>query len=90
MTDLICPKCQATMRSYERSGFTVDQCTTCQGIFLDRGELERLLDAEGRYVAPASATPPAGYTQPGYPGGQGGFIGSLFGDKHGGARRGHH
>ncbi len=34
------------MRTYERSGVTVDQCTECRGIFLDRGELERLMDAE--------------------------------------------
>jgi uncharacterized protein len=45
-TDLICPKCQGLMRTYERSGVTVDQCTDCRGIFLDRGELERLVDAE--------------------------------------------
>ena len=45
-TDLICPKCQGSMRSYERSGVTVDQCADCRGIFLDRGELERLVDAE--------------------------------------------
>ena len=45
-TDLICPKCQGRMRTYERSGVTVDQCTECRGIFLDRGELERLVDAE--------------------------------------------
>jgi Zn-finger nucleic acid-binding protein len=45
-TDLICPKCQGTMRTYERSGITVDQCADCRGIFLDRGELERLVDAE--------------------------------------------
>ena len=45
-TDLICPKCQGLMRTYERSGITVDQCTDCRGIFLDRGELERLVDAE--------------------------------------------
>jgi hypothetical protein len=37
------------MRSYERNGVLVDQCTECRGIFLDRGELERLLDAEGRH-----------------------------------------
>jgi Zn-finger nucleic acid-binding protein len=37
------------MRSYERSGLTVDQCTGCRGVFLDRGELERLVDAEGEY-----------------------------------------
>jgi len=45
-TDLICPKCQGSMRSYERSGITVDQCADCRGIFLDRGELEHLVDAE--------------------------------------------
>ena len=45
-TELICPKCQGLMRSYERSGVTVDQCSDCRGIFLDRGELERLVDAE--------------------------------------------
>jgi Zn-finger nucleic acid-binding protein len=45
-TELICPKCQGLMRTYERSGVTVDQCSDCRGIFLDRGELERLVDAE--------------------------------------------
>jgi uncharacterized protein len=45
-TDLVCPKCHGHMRTYERSGVTVDQCSDCRGIFLDRGELERLVDAE--------------------------------------------
>lgn len=40
------------MRTYERSGITVDQCTECRGIFLDRGELERLVDAEAAFNAP--------------------------------------
>lgn len=43
---LTCPKCSGQMRSYERNGVTVDQCTDCRGIFLDRGELERLIEAE--------------------------------------------
>ncbi len=49
MNGLTCPKCQGQMRSYERSGVTVDQCSECRGIFLDRGELERLMRAEGTY-----------------------------------------
>lgn len=49
MPDMTCPKCQSPMRSYERNGVTVDQCTGCRGVFLDRGELERLVDAEGAY-----------------------------------------
>jgi Zn-finger nucleic acid-binding protein len=50
MPDLTCPKCQSPMRSYERNGVTVDQCTGCRGVFLDRGELERLVDAEGAFI----------------------------------------
>jgi Zn-finger nucleic acid-binding protein len=45
-TELVCPKCNGVMRSYERSGVTLDQCGECRGIFLDREELEHLVDAE--------------------------------------------
>jgi Zn-finger nucleic acid-binding protein len=51
MESLICPKCHGAMRTYERSGITVDQCGDCRGIFLDRGELEHLVDAENRFNA---------------------------------------
>ena len=37
------------MRAYERNGVTVDQCSECRGIFLDRGELERLTSAENAF-----------------------------------------
>ena len=46
---MTCPKCHGEMRVYERSGVTVDQCTECRGIFLDRGELEKLFDAEANW-----------------------------------------
>ena len=57
--ELTCPKCQGSMRTYERSGITVDQCTECRGIFLDRGELERLVDAEAAFNEAPAAAPPA-------------------------------
>ena len=47
--ELTCPKCHGTMRTYERNGVHVDQCTDCRGIFLDRGELDRLIDAENAW-----------------------------------------
>jgi Zn-finger nucleic acid-binding protein len=55
MNPLVCPKCGSDMRAYERNGVTIDQCTGCRGIFLDRGELEKLTDAEASYYG----TPPA-------------------------------
>lgn len=57
MESLVCPKCRGAMRTYERSGITVDQCGDCRGIFLDRGELERLVDAEARFNAPQQSQP---------------------------------
>ena len=56
--DLTCPKCGGAMRSYERNGVTIEQCAECRGVFLDRGELERLIDAEAAYAAaPVPADP---------------------------------
>ncbi|MGI5212644.1 zf-TFIIB domain-containing protein [Plantactinospora sp. CA-290183] len=74
MMQMTCPKCHGEMRQYERSGVTVDQCTECRGIFLDRGELEKLFEAEsnwsqqqGRPPQQPSHVPPApggGYAPP--------------------------
>ena len=53
MTAMIieCPKCSSEMHRIERSGVLVDRCTGCGGIFLDRGELEQLIQAENAYIA---------------------------------------
>ena len=67
---LTCPKCQESMRTYERNGVNVDQCTGCKGIFLDRGELEALINAEADFAAPAAPaapTAPQRSSEPYYP-----------------------
>ncbi|HEY1178368.1 MAG TPA: zf-TFIIB domain-containing protein, partial [Phytomonospora sp.] len=60
--EMTCPKCHGRMRQFERNGVHIDQCTECRGIFLDRGELEHLIDAENRLNAapprPAGASAP--------------------------------
>ena len=62
---LVCPQCRGAMRSYERNGITIEQCQDCRGVFLDRGELERLIDAEGQdYLAAAGANDPRTRDQP--------------------------
>ncbi len=39
-----CPRCtKDTLDEHERDGVTIDRCRTCRGIWLDRGELEKLL-----------------------------------------------
>lgn len=39
-----CPRCENTsLDERERGGVTLDACPSCRGIWLDRGELEKLL-----------------------------------------------
>lgn len=72
-----CPKCNGDMYSQRRGSVTIDECQKCGGIFLDRGELERMMEEETRY-----------YNNPPQHHGGGGFLGGVFGGHHG--RRGHH
>jgi Zn-finger nucleic acid-binding protein len=62
--DLTCPTCHGSMRTYERNGVHLDQCTDCRGIFLDRGELERLVDAEHAWHTAPGASVPRSSPQP--------------------------
>jgi Zn-finger nucleic acid-binding protein len=54
MPDLNCPKCLVPMRDIERNGVTIERCNECGGIFLDRGELEHLTQAENAYAVSAN------------------------------------
>ena len=50
MSVLVCPVCQGSMREIDRQGVTIDTCTQCRGVWLDRGELEKLAGL----IAPAA------------------------------------
>jgi uncharacterized protein len=46
-----CPRCEtATLDERERDGITVDACTSCRGLWLDRGELEKLIARATREI----------------------------------------
>ena len=80
-TDLTCPKCDGPMRTYKRNGITIDQCISCHGIFLDRGELERLISAESSYLGGPSEEGRQAGGRPGDKRGEQqarGFLGELF------------
>ncbi len=65
-----CPRCEtAALLERDREGLTLDFCPSCRGLWLDRGELEKLLArAAADYTALESATrpPPPPPTYPGY------------------------
>lgn len=43
-----CPKCGLQMHEVKLRGVDVDVCFSCNGVFLDQGELERLEKPESR------------------------------------------
>jgi len=56
---MLCPTCDnVNLAMTDRQGIEIDYCPKCRGIWLDRGELDRLIErAEQASDAPAQAAP---------------------------------
>ena len=39
-----CPSCNETLLMSEKKGIEIDYCPNCRGIWLDRGELEKIIE----------------------------------------------
>lgn len=39
-----CPNCQETLVMTERKGVEIDYCPSCRGIWLDKGELDKIIE----------------------------------------------
>jgi Zn-finger nucleic acid-binding protein len=79
-----CPVCpDTTLLMSERQGVEIDYCPTCRGVWLDRGELDKLIQLGSRQaVSPSPSTPSvAPHTR------RPEFEDSDFGKKDGGHRR---
>jgi Zn-finger nucleic acid-binding protein len=67
-TVLQCPVCGTTMREIERFGVLVDICPSCKGVWLDRGELDKIIQyAQSGYgdeVMAAGGYEPVAYEPP--------------------------
>lgn len=61
---LLCPNCQSNMQALNRAGVEFDMCSTCRGVWLDRGELEKIIQG-ARETGPLSGSPatPLPHTQ---------------------------
>jgi uncharacterized protein len=47
-----CPQCvQSDLVMTDRQGVEIDYCPTCRGVWLDRGELDKLIERAGQYEA---------------------------------------
>ena len=57
---LLCPSCRVNLVMSERQGVEIDYCPQCRGVWLDRGELDKILErsaAELNAASPAQQTP---------------------------------
>lgn len=59
-----CPVCKtAHLTMAERSGIEIDYCPQCRGVWLDRGELDKIIERATPQAAPQAAAP-AAYAPP--------------------------
>jgi Zn-finger nucleic acid-binding protein len=54
---MACPVDGTALVMSERSGIEIDYCPTCRGVWLDRGELDKIIERNAASHAPAAAAP---------------------------------
>ena len=45
-----CPRCQVDLMVSDRQGIEIDFCTQCRGVWLDRGELDKIVERASRFA----------------------------------------
>ena len=57
-----CPVCHVPLAMSDRQGIEIDYCPQCRGVWLDRGELDKIIERS----VPQSAAPPPPRPAPSY------------------------
>ncbi|MGV3552455.1 TFIIB-type zinc ribbon-containing protein [Rhizobium sp.] len=90
---MLCPVCRVGLIMAERQGVEIDYCPECRGVWLDRGELDKIIERSGAAEAPRPVQ--QRQDQPVYdnygnrPGNDGHGHGSHGYDSHGHGQRHH-
>ena len=45
-----CPRCQVDLAISDRQGIEIDYCPQCRGVWLDRGELDKIIERAARFA----------------------------------------
>ncbi|RVQ69312.1 recombination protein RecR [Croceicoccus ponticola] len=55
-----CPVCRVPLAMSDRQGIEIDYCPQCRGVWLDRGELDKIIERSApQSAAPTPPTPPS-------------------------------
>ena len=49
-----CPNCNETLIMADRQGIEIDYCPKCRGVWLDRGELDKIIERTADFTPPQS------------------------------------
>lgn len=56
-----CPIDQTELQMNERQGVEIDYCPKCRGVWLDRGELDKLIERSEQFTQKPDNDPPSQY-----------------------------
>lgn len=66
-----CPNCDETLIITERQGIEIDYCHKCRGVWLDKGELDKIIERSLEQLTPGQNPSSQNYNPPSYEGGYG-------------------
>ena len=64
---MLCPVCRVPLSMSDRQGIEIDYCPQCRGVWLDRGELDKIIERSVPQMAQAPAPAPSSGPQPSAP-----------------------
>ena len=70
--EMLCPTCKVPLVMSERQSIEIDYCPKCRGVWLDRGELDKIIEKSGSQEPQAAAQRPE-HRDEGYRGGHHGY-----------------
>jgi len=73
-----CPTDGTRLEMSERSGIEIDYCPTCRGVWLDRGELDKIIERNELSVRPRDDVPRRNEHQPPKKKKKTSFLSELF------------
>ena len=77
-----CPTCKVDLKMADRQGVEIDYCPQCRGVWLDRGELDKIIERAAQTGVPARETPEPyrgdEHRQPYYGKKKKSFLGDMF------------
>lgn len=77
-----CPTCRIELKMADRQGVEIDYCPQCRGVWLDRGELDKIIERSAQTGGPDPETQARyrddEHRQPYYGKKKKSFLGDMF------------